>query len=74
MSFCTKLFIDGNFVDSAEGATFEVVNPHDGATLVNVAEARAPDVDRAVEAAERAFPAWRTTAFCCRVDQLLQAL
>jgi aldehyde dehydrogenase (NAD+) len=54
----TKLFIDGEFVDAEAGGTIEVLNPYDGARLAEVAEARAADVDRAVEAAARAFPAW----------------
>lgn len=56
-----RLFIGGEFVDPAEGGTVEVRNPHDGSLLAEVAEARAADVDRAVEAARRAFPAWAAT-------------
>lgn len=56
-----RLFIGGEFVDPAEGGTVEVRNPHDGWLLAEVAEARAADVDRAVEAARRAFPAWAAT-------------
>ncbi|MEE8550637.1 MAG: aldehyde dehydrogenase family protein [Gemmatimonadota bacterium] len=51
----TQLFIDGEFVDSAEGTTFEVENPADERTLAEVAEAKEADVDRAVQAARRAF-------------------
>jgi aldehyde dehydrogenase (NAD+) len=54
----TKLFIDGEFVDAAAGGTLEVLNPYDGSRLAEVAEAREADVDRAVAAAARAFPAW----------------
>ena len=54
----TRLFIGGEFVDAAEGATFEVLNPHDGSKLADVAEARPADVDRAVRAARDAFPRW----------------
>ena len=38
-----------------EGGTVEVRNPHDGSLLAEVAEARAADVDRAVDAAREAF-------------------
>ena len=58
----TKLFIGGEFVDGLAGGTIEVVNPFDGTVLADVAEARAEDVDRAVDAAARAFPAWSRTA------------
>ena len=56
-----RLFIGGEFVDSVDGRTFEVFNPHDGSKLADVAEARPADVDRAVEAARSAFPAWSAT-------------
>jgi aldehyde dehydrogenase (NAD+) len=58
----TKLFIGGEFVDGLAGGTIEVLNPFDGTKLADVAEARAEDVDRAVDAAARAFPAWSRTA------------
>jgi acyl-CoA reductase-like NAD-dependent aldehyde dehydrogenase len=58
----TQLFIDGNFVDAAGGQTLPVINPHDGSVLAEVAEAREADVDRAVAAAQRAFPGWSRTA------------
>src|SRR5512145_3234313 len=57
-----RLFIGGAFVDAVEGGTVEVRNPHDGSLLAEVAEARAADVDLAVGAAQRAFPAWSATA------------
>ncbi|MDO9407751.1 aldehyde dehydrogenase family protein [Patulibacter sp.] len=57
----TRLLIDGDRVDAAEGATFDVFNPATGELLAKVAEARAEDVDRAVKAARRAFESgpWR---------------
>src|SRR5450432_2638945 len=61
MSVQTKLLIGGEFVDAADGATMDVINPFDGSVLARVAEAKAPDVDRAVAAAEKAFPAWKAT-------------
>ena len=53
-----KLFIGGKFVDALDGATIDVFNPHDNSLITRVAEAKAADVDAAVAAAERAFPAW----------------
>jgi acyl-CoA reductase-like NAD-dependent aldehyde dehydrogenase len=61
MTLQTKLFIGGEFVDALDGATMEVINPFNGSVLARVAEAKAADVDRAVEAANQAFPAWRAT-------------
>lgn len=56
--FQTQLFIDNEFVDAADGATFDVFNPFDNSLLAKVAEAKPADIDRAVAAARRAFPAW----------------
>src|SRR6266540_6202443 len=68
----TRLFIGGELVDAADGATFAVANPHDGSHLADVAEARARDVDRAVAAARSAFPAWSATAAAERGRLLLR--
>lgn len=54
----TKLFIGGEFVDAADGDTFESIDPHDGSVLAEVAEAKQEDVDRAVAAASKAFDRW----------------
>ena len=59
MSLQTKLFINGKFVDSQEGSTIKVLNPHDNSQITEVSEAKAPDIDDAVAAAKKAFPAWR---------------
>jgi len=56
--FQTQLFIDNEFVDAVDGGTIEVLNPFDNSLLAKVAEARQPDIDRAVAAARKAFPAW----------------
>lgn len=53
-----QLFINNEFVDAADGSTFEVYNPYNNSVLANVAEAKHEDVDRAVKAARDAFPAW----------------
>ena len=50
-----RIFIDGEFVDSADGATFETRNPSDGSVITSVARAGRADVERAVGAARRAF-------------------
>jgi acyl-CoA reductase-like NAD-dependent aldehyde dehydrogenase len=53
----TELFIDGEFVPAAEGATFDDVSPRDGTVVASVAAGGAEDVDRAVRAARRSFEA-----------------
>lgn len=56
-----QLFIDGQFVDAASGATMDIVNPATGTVIGSLAAASEADVDRAVNAAHRAFEggAWR---------------
>jgi betaine-aldehyde dehydrogenase len=59
----TKLqnFIDGEFVDAADGATEEVTNPATGEAIAEMQLSGEEDVDRAVKAAKRAFPRWAAT-------------
>ncbi len=45
------LFIDGKFVDPADGGSFKTINPATEEVLAEVAEAGPADVDRAVAAA-----------------------
>jgi len=52
------LLIDGERVPSAEGRTFDTVNPASGEVFRTVAEAGAEDADRAVRAAAHAFDDW----------------
>ena len=58
MAAVENLLIDGQRVPSAEGRTFDTVNPATGAVFRTVAEAGAEDADRAVHAAARAFDDW----------------
>ncbi|WP_258127764.1 aldehyde dehydrogenase family protein [Achromobacter anxifer] len=67
-----KLYIDGRFVDAAAGGTIDVLNPHDGTLITAIAAAEAEDVDRAVQAAQRAFPAWSRMAAAERGRLLLK--
>lgn len=68
----TNLFIDGEFVKSPSGQRIPVLNPFDNSLLCEVEEARAEDVDRAVEAAAQAFPAWRALSATDRGRYLLR--
>ncbi|MEY5003229.1 MAG: hypothetical protein RL678_1038 [Pseudomonadota bacterium] len=67
-----KLFIGGKFVDAKDGATIAIHNPHDNSLITQVAEAKAADVDAAVDAAERAFPQWSGMAAAERGKLLLK--
>ena len=53
-----QLFIDGEFVDALSGDTLATLNPHDNSLIAQVAMAGHADVDLAVKAAHKAFPAW----------------
>jgi aldehyde dehydrogenase (NAD+) len=50
-----RLLIDGKWVEAASGKTFDSINPATGQVLSKVAEGDKQDVDRAVQAARRAF-------------------
>ncbi|WP_050477628.1 aldehyde dehydrogenase [Herbaspirillum rhizosphaerae] len=50
-----QLFIDGKFSDAASGAWFDTYNPFTGKVWSQVAAGGAADVERAVQAAHRAF-------------------
>jgi 4-(gamma-glutamylamino)butanal dehydrogenase len=51
----TRAFINGDFVDSAGGATFDSLAPASGKAFIQVTACTAVDVDRAVAAARAAF-------------------
>jgi acyl-CoA reductase-like NAD-dependent aldehyde dehydrogenase len=56
-----RLFIDGEWVESASGSRFLTMNPATGEVLAEVAEAGAADVAAAAAAARRAFEGpWRS--------------
>jgi aldehyde dehydrogenase (NAD+) len=72
LSIQTKLFINGDFVPAADGATLADLNPHDGSKIADIALAGKEDVDRAVKAAQAAFPKWGKMAAMDRGRLLLR--
>ena len=54
-----KNFIGGEPVDSTEGRTYDLVNPSTGETFAEAPLSGEADVDRAFEAAGKAFESWR---------------
>ena len=50
-----QMFIDGQWVNSESGKTIETLNPENNEVWATVPEASAKDVDKAVEAAQKAF-------------------
>jgi acyl-CoA reductase-like NAD-dependent aldehyde dehydrogenase len=58
-----KMLIGGEWVDSADGRTFDVETPAQrGSVIAKVPRAGAEDVDRAVKAVAAAFTSWRAVA------------
>ncbi len=57
--FRNKAYIDGLWCDSVDGISFAVTNPADGSVLGNVPAMGVEDTRRAIEAANRAWPAWK---------------
>ncbi|MGE0065876.1 MAG: aldehyde dehydrogenase [Solirubrobacterales bacterium] len=53
------MLVGGERSGAAAGATYEVHNPANGEVIATVAEGGPEDIDRAVEAARAALPAWR---------------
>ncbi len=58
--FRQQAYINGQWVDADSGNTFEVTNPATGEVLANVPEMGAAETQRAIEAANAAWPAWRS--------------
>ena len=55
------LLIDGEWIGADERDVVDVVNPTTGRSLGGVPKATTADLDRALQAARRTFPAWRAT-------------
>jgi aldehyde dehydrogenase (NAD+) len=68
----TKLLINNEWIESVSGKRFETINPATGEVICDVAEADAPDVDKAVEAARAAFNSgeWRNMSATRRGELL----
>lgn len=60
------LYINGQFVNSVSGKTFDVLNPATGEVLAKVQEGDKEDIDIAVKSARAAFPAWSETPAAAR--------
>ena len=54
-----KLYINGQWIDASDGATFQTRCPANGEGLATCAQATREDVDQAVDAAWAAFRSWK---------------
>jgi succinate-semialdehyde dehydrogenase/glutarate-semialdehyde dehydrogenase len=57
--FREQCYIDGQWVSADAKKTLAVINPANGQTLGTVPDMGAAETRRAIQAAERAWPAWR---------------
>ncbi|CAM4051857.1 NAD-dependent succinate-semialdehyde dehydrogenase [Bordetella tumulicola] len=60
--FRQQCYIDGQWINASSGTTIDVTNPADGSVLGTIPSLSGPDVRQAIEAANRALPAWRAMA------------
>jgi 1-pyrroline dehydrogenase len=67
-----KNLTGGEFADAADGGTAEIINPATGETIAEVPQGTEADVDRAVEAAKKAWPEWKETTAQERSEILLK--
>jgi acyl-CoA reductase-like NAD-dependent aldehyde dehydrogenase len=69
-----KNFIDGEWVESASGKTFEDRNPADTREVVAIFQrSNKADVDAAVDAAKRAYAKWRLVPAPRRAEMVFRA-
>ncbi len=64
----TQNFINGQFVDAQTSKKLEVISPLDGTLLSTVPLSTQADLNKAVEAAQAAFPSWSKTPIKERVQ------
>ena len=73
MAYTYKQYIDGEWVDASNGATWDVVNPATEEVIRTVPYGNGEDATRAIQAAARAFPAWRASTAYERAAVLKRA-
>lgn len=61
MTIKHRLFIDNDWIEAAMGRVFPTIDPATEEVIAEIARAGADDVDRAVQAADKAMKgAWRS--------------
>ena len=74
MNTALKFYIDGQWTDALSGNTLEVIDPSTEQAFISIAVGNAQDVDKAVAAAAKAFPAFSTTSVSERLALLKEIL
>ena len=54
-------FIDGKWIKSSSGETYEVINPANEEILGNASKASPEDVEKALKSAEQGLEVWKKT-------------
>lgn len=67
------MFINGEWIDSQRGTTFDVFNPATGEKIGEMPDGGPADAIAAIDAADTAFEAWSTTTTYERADILMRA-
>lgn len=73
MTLNTQLYINGQWRDASDGATFDVLNPADETTLAQVASGTVDDAMACLDAAEAAFADWAARSPRDRAEILRRA-
>lgn len=55
MTLPNQLLIEGKFQNAADGSSFEVRSPHNGAVIAEMPSGKTADIDKAVQSARTAF-------------------
>ncbi len=70
MEVPNRMYIEGEWVTSTDGATMPIIDPATEEQVDTVPRATAEDLDRALEAAERGWRVWRETDAWTRSNTL----
>jgi acyl-CoA reductase-like NAD-dependent aldehyde dehydrogenase len=74
-----RIYVDGAWIPSTGTGTLPITNPATEEVIGTVPDGTPQDVDKAVQAAARAFEAWSQTSlddrvkYCTRIAEGLQA-
>ncbi|RMP23572.1 Succinate-semialdehyde dehydrogenase [Pseudomonas amygdali pv. lachrymans] len=61
-----RAYVDGQWISADDGATLTISDPATGQMIAQVPALNGPETRRAIEAADRAWPAWRARTSRCR--------
>lgn len=68
----TKLFIDGQFVDSKTSRWVELYNPATNELVTRVPESTPAELQAAVDSAKQAYQGWKNTSVMSRQQVMLK--